>query len=152
MRLWRVSHRDHVADAWSGQGARLKGGRWNSPGRAAVYASEHAALAVVELLAYVRPQDLRMFRLVSGQLPDAYVAMQPPDGIPDGWDAHPHGRASRGIGDAWIERNVSVGLKVPSCLVPGLNVLLNPNHSEFRRFVPDAVAHEIPLAQRAPQP
>jgi RES domain-containing protein len=33
----------------SGEGARLCGGRWNSPGHAVVYAAEAAALAVLEV-------------------------------------------------------------------------------------------------------
>ncbi len=151
MRIWRVVHVNNLDAPWSAAGARLKGGRWNSPGRAVVYTSEHAALAVVEQLAYFRPQQLSMFRLVTGTLPGAHVTTHAPDTIPDGWDAYPHGTTARAIGDAFLTNNASVGLKVPSSLVPGYNVLLNPNHPEFHQFEPEAAISDIPLAQRAPK-
>lgn len=152
MRIWRVSHVDHVANAWSGEGAKLHGGRWNSTGKAVVYASDHAALAVLEQLAYVRPQALDMFRLLNGTLDDAYIMTLPGGRVPDGWDAHPHSNAAKAVGDAWIDANGSVALKVPSCLAPGYNVLLNPNHPDFKRFTPEPGAKRLPLADRAPKP
>ncbi|MHB8148190.1 MAG: RES domain-containing protein, partial [Vulcanimicrobiaceae bacterium] len=40
--------RKHEATALSGEGARLYGGRWNTPGVAALYASSSLALALLE--------------------------------------------------------------------------------------------------------
>jgi len=40
-----------------GEGARLVGGRWNSPGRAVVYMAESVALAVLENLVHMSRQD-----------------------------------------------------------------------------------------------
>ena len=48
---WRLA-RKRYADL-SGEGARLKGGRWNSPGRAVVYMAEDAALPLIEVLGVV---------------------------------------------------------------------------------------------------
>jgi RES domain-containing protein len=42
-----------------GEGARVAGGRWNSPGRAVVTASETAALAVLEVRVHL---DLEIIR------------------------------------------------------------------------------------------
>lgn len=146
-----MSHARHVAKAWTGEGAKLHGGRWNSNGHAVVYASENAALAVLEQLAYVTPQNLDLFRLLSGTIPAGYVKTLGEADVPDGWDAHPHTAAAKGVGDAWMASNASVGLRVPSCLVPGYNVLLNPAHPDFHRFAPDAGAKRLPLAERAPR-
>jgi len=34
---WRILKSAHAATAFDGEGARLYGGRWNSPGTAVVY-------------------------------------------------------------------------------------------------------------------
>ena len=52
---WRLVRAERSADAFTGEGARLYGGRWNSPGKAVIYTSEHQATAVLEILVHVRP-------------------------------------------------------------------------------------------------
>lgn len=115
-----------------------------------VYASEHAALALLEVLVHVSTRDLPMFRLTTGTLPDALVHTVPPEELPGGWDAYPYVPTSQRVGDAWLEAGKHVALRVPSSLVPGYNVLLNARHAEFARLDPEPEAHEIPFARRAP--
>jgi RES domain-containing protein len=63
MQAWQLC-RAPFADL-SGEGVRLYGGRWNSPGRPMVYTAVDAALAVLELLVHLDlPADL---------IPDDYV-------------------------------------------------------------------------------
>lgn len=50
--LWRLCHPDFVDSAFSGVGASLAGGRWNSPGVRVVYAAESRALALLEQLVH----------------------------------------------------------------------------------------------------
>ncbi len=47
---WRIVKSRVSTAAFDGEGARLFGGRWNSPGVPAVYASESRALALLEVL------------------------------------------------------------------------------------------------------
>ena len=62
---WRLC-REPYADL-NGEGARLYGGRWNTPGRPLVYAASTAALAVLEVRVHLDlPPEL---------LPDDYVLM-----------------------------------------------------------------------------
>lgn len=46
---WRLDRRRHAAGWDSGEGAARRGGRWNSRGRPAVYASLDAATAILEV-------------------------------------------------------------------------------------------------------
>ena len=125
--VWRICRRP-FADL-SGDGARLYGGRWNTPGRPLIYAAETAALAVLEVRVHL---DLDW-----DMLPDDYVLVaidtaaivaetinEPPDD-------------PRAIGDAWIESRRSAVLRVPSWIVPeSYHVLINPAH-------PDALSIQL---------
>ncbi len=70
MRLWRICRRRYAADAASGEGARLYGGRWNSRGVSVVYASTSLALAAIETFVNLEP-NLQPGDLVSieGEIP-----------------------------------------------------------------------------------
>lgn len=113
-----------------------------------VYASEHAALAVLETLVHVSPRDLPMLRLAEATLPDRLVHRVEAAALPAGWDAYPHVPASQTFGDEWLDEARHAALAVPSSLVPGVNILLNPRHASFTELVPQAVALEIPFARR----
>lgn len=124
MELWRLCRRPH-ADL-SGEGARIFGGRWNSPGRPVVYLAEHPALAALELLIHL---DLP-FEL----LPNDFVLMRVlvPDGlIAEVADVSVAGSETVATGDAWLTEGRSMALRVPSVLLPYAgNVLLNPRLPE----------------------
>lgn len=54
-RAWRIVKEKHAATAFSGEGARLYGGRWNSVGTSLVYTSGTKALAALESLVHLNP-------------------------------------------------------------------------------------------------
>ncbi len=133
MRLWRICRRIHAAEAFSGEGARLYGGRWNSPGVKVVYSSPSLALATVEtfvnLEANLQPDDLV---LIEAELPDK-IAIERVDVnvLPRNWHSS-RNESLRKFGDEWIRLEKTVALQVPSAAVRGeWNVLLNPVHEEF---------------------
>jgi RES domain-containing protein len=134
MKVWRICRSPYAAEAFSGQGARRFGGRWNSRGVPMVYASTSLSLAAIELFVHLEP----------GQAPDdlVYLSAELPEGEPartiqtadlpaDWWtDNAPVGAAStRDLGDAWIRSGSSLAMLVPSVPIrPEWNVLLNPRH------------------------
>ncbi|MDQ6827530.1 MAG: RES family NAD+ phosphorylase [Gemmatimonadota bacterium] len=130
--LWRIANARYPA--LDGEGARLWGGRWNSPGRPVVYTSSTAALAVLEKLVWVDPDDvpddLELFELF---LPDAvtHERIDAPD-LPDGWtEAGSPVCIERG--DAWLAAMTAAVLVVPSAVLPEeTNALINPRHPEAR--------------------
>jgi len=100
-RVYRVCRAVH--SRLDGLGAKLAGGRWNSPGHSVVYKAERVSLAVLEISEEFPRADAR--------LPDAN---------------------SQDLSDHWIERQLSAVLCVPSAVVSGeFNYLLNPAHPDF---------------------
>jgi len=127
MDLWRLCRRPH-ADL-SGEGARMFGGRWNSPRRPVVYLAEHPALAALEVRVHL---DLP-FELV----PNDFVLMRVlvPNGlIAEVADASVAVSATVATGDAWLAEGRSMALRVPSVLLPyAWNIMLNPRHTDVTR-------------------
>jgi len=136
MRLWRICRRIHAAGAFSGAGARLYGGRWNSRGVKVVYASVSLALAAVETFVHLEP-NLQPDDLVSieAKLPDDVVTERlGVKSLPRPWDEL-RDESLRPFGDRWIRAAKTVALYVPSAAIHGeWNVLLNPTHPDFRKL------------------
>ncbi|MGA7629270.1 MAG: RES family NAD+ phosphorylase [Terriglobales bacterium] len=136
MRLWRICREIHAASAFSGEGARLYGGRWNSRGVRAVYTSPALALAAIETFVHLEP-NLRPDDLVSieTELPDN-VRTERIDlkSLPRKW-YELRDESLRTLGDRWIRAGKTLALHVPSAAIRGeWNVLLNPEHSDFRKL------------------
>lgn len=136
MRFWRICRRRYVAEAASGEGARLYGGRWNNRGVRVVYASTSLALAAVEtfvnLEPNLRPKDLVF---VEGDIPDALqIARVKLKVLPANWH-ETRDESLRRFGDDWIRAGRTAALLVPSAAIRGeWNVLLNPAHRDFSKI------------------
>ncbi len=131
--VWRITHRRWATSAFSGEGARLAGGRFNSVGVPVVYTSATRALAMLEILVQV-DQRSRLDDHVSipATFSDRLVEIADAVDLPDGWDNVPDTEAATAFGDAWQRGRRSVVLRVPSVIVPGEhNYLLNPEHPGF---------------------
>lgn len=136
MRFWRICRRCYAAEAATGAGARLYGGRWNSRGVSMVYASTSLALAAVETFVNLEP-NLTPFDLVSieGEIPETVVIGRlDPTSLPAGWHES-RDESLRRFGDDWIRRGETAALLVPSAAIRGeWNVLLNPTHTDFSKI------------------
>lgn len=123
MRVWRLT-RPEYAPGLDGEGARLWGGRWNSPGVPMVYTASSLALAVLEVLVHLPPAMRR-----SGGLPAMVaVALDVPDADISDVVAGPDDRAT---GDAWALSG-SLALRVPSRVIRhDMNILINPRHPDI---------------------
>lgn len=117
----------------SGEGARRYGGRWNSPGRPAVYLGDSLALSAMELLVHLRNVDvLGTYRKMPVYIPEELVMHIEPGELPPGWETGSR-TATRAIGDRWLASGRSVALQVPSAVVHGdSNLILNPAHPDMR--------------------
>lgn len=133
MRFWRICRRRYTADAATGEGARLYGGRWNSRGVRVVYASTSLALAAVETFVNLEP-NLRPADLVSieGEIPESIeIGRLDTKILPAGWH-ETRDESLRRFGDDWIRGGRRAALLVPSAAIRGeSNILLNPAHPDF---------------------
>lgn len=128
--VWRLT-RPQYAPGLDGKGAKIAGGRWNSPGSAVVYCGSSLALCVLEtfvhLPAVMRTVDalppLTAIEIVL--LEGVGIAEAEALGAFDLTDAG----ACRAMGDAWIAAGAALGLSVPSAVVPQeRNLVLNAAH------------------------
>ncbi len=130
---WRIVKSAHAARAFDGQGARLYGGRWNSPGTAIVYTAQSEALAVLELLVHLQSSHLlRSYTSIPARFDDALVEGVDAERLPASWRDYPAPAALQQIGDRWAVEQRSAVLRVPSVIVPSeVNYLVNPGHRDF---------------------
>jgi RES domain-containing protein len=130
---WRLTKTRHLAHAFDGEGARLYGGRWSSPGRRVVYVSESLALAVLEVLVHVQDAAiLPAYSTIRVSFDDALVIAVDPASLPTTWRQSPPPPEAQAIGDAWIDAAASAILQVPSAVVEREHYfLINPAHKDF---------------------
>jgi len=134
MLLHRLARRVHTS--LDGEGARLYGGRWNSPGIPVVYAASHLSLAALEALAHADPDTVPTDLVaIAIEVPDELpVARMDVDALPADWREVPDHPACRELGDAWARAGEAALLAVPSAVVPEeTNWLLNPRHPGHAR-------------------
>ncbi len=119
---------------FSGEGAFLNGGRWNSPGNRVVYTAQSLSLATLELLVHLDARQVKnnfvyaeakfQVDIVSEiDLSQTWITSASPDEF-------------KVIGDRWIRDNQSAILQVPSIVSKQeYNYLFNPKHPDFSKII-----------------
>ena len=133
---WRITKQRYAAQAFSGEGAELAGGRWNSPGTRLVYTSSSISLAVLEILVHLQSSSvLSSYVVIPAAFPEDVVDELDPGNLPEGWNTHPAPARTQRIGDEWVHSQRSLVLAVPSVVVPlEQNFLINPSHPDAVRI------------------
>jgi RES domain-containing protein len=133
---WRIYKKRHARTAFTGEGARMYGGRWNSPGNAVIYLAQSQALAALEMLVHLESADvLRHYQIRPVTFSSTMVEFLDSARLPANWRKDPAPRKLRAIGDEWIESRRSAILRVPSAIVAAeYNFLLNPTQKDFPRI------------------
>jgi RES domain-containing protein len=132
---WRISKERHSATAFSGEGARLSGGRWNSRGIPVVYTSSTYSLAVLETLVHVNPSMPFKYVAIRIEFDNALLETILAKALPAGWRVEPPPPTSKALGDVWVLKVRSAVLALPSVIIPGeSNYLLNPAHPDFSKI------------------
>lgn len=134
--VWRITTARFAKTAFSGEGARLYGGRWNPKGWEVVYTAESQSLALLELM--VQDDPLRAhYVLIPALLPDGLPETRiNADQLPEDWRTMGARDVLQSMGQAWLHGARTAVLSVPSAVVPSeRNYLLNPRHPGFSRIV-----------------
>jgi RES domain-containing protein len=131
MILYRFSRSEYANI--SREGARLKGGRWNSKGFPVIYTSSAISLALLELLIHSASyEEIHSNVLIQIEVPDIPIKVLVKTSLKQNWQKDID--YSRFIGNEYLKSKESLLLKVPSAIIPDeYNVLINPEHPGFKK-------------------
>ena len=134
--VWRITTARFVTSAFTGEGARLYGGRWNPKGYPIVYTAESRSLALLEML--VQDDPLRAnYVLVPAHIPkDLSITTIQTQELPEDWRNFSTRDTLQTIGKDWLTSMRSAILSVPSAVLPAeRNYLMNPIHPDFQKII-----------------
>lgn len=136
MKVWRITDSRHVDSAFSGVGAEMFGGRFNSKGRRLVYAAESISLAMLEMLVQANRRSRLLDHVcIAATIDEEFIEIVKSSSLPLNWDARPYVKASQELGDRWLDEQRSPVLCVPSIVNPyERNFLINPMHPQFEEI------------------
>ena len=133
--VWRLITARFARTAFSGDGARLYGGRWNRKGTSLVYSAGSQSLAMLEMLVQDEPLRAR-YVMISATIPKGVrIEKVKPEQLPRDWRSMAAREQLQALGTAWAKNSKCAVLAVPSVVIPGeSNYLLNPQHDDFSRI------------------
>jgi len=133
--VWRLLTTRFADSAFSGEGARLYGGRWNRKGVPMVYTAGSQSLAMLELLVQDEPLRARYVMIPATLSRNLKIERIAPDQLPADWRDLALREQLQAIGTEWAKRRSSAVLAVPSAVIPSeTNYLLNPLHPSFAKI------------------
>jgi RES domain-containing protein len=99
-----------------------------------VYLADSPASSLLEVCVHTSANDVPPeFTLLRIEGPERHIPSVRTEELPDGWRERVE--LTRDLGSAWLERNDSVLLRVPSAIVPEtVNYLFNPSHPNAAEF------------------
>lgn len=135
MNVWRLVTARFADNAFSGEGARLYGGRWNRKGVPLVYTAESQSLAMLEMLVQDEPLRARYVIIQAGIPKGLKISQIELEQLPLDWRTLSARAQLQAIGSAWAMEQAAAVLAVPSVVIPGeTNYLLNPLHPHFSKI------------------
>lgn len=135
MLIYRISSSKYIEDL-SGAGAKQYGGRWNNKGTAVVYLAESRAMAVMEVLVHLSPEQVdRPFVLATFDVPDDRIYDIGTFDLPEHWRDPQAADELKKIGDKFVRDGIYLLMKVPSIILEEeFNFIINPNHPDSKKI------------------
>lgn len=135
---WRIIQESQLIEAFTGEGSRLYGGRWNHKGTPVIYLGGSLALAALEVFVHIssnvpfNQKYLSFSAIIPENVDIKKIELK---SLPPNWREFPAPNATKDIGTHWAERGETALLQVPSVLIPEeVNYILNPSHADFRKI------------------
>ena len=137
MRAHRLVKARRAIDAFTGEGARHYGGRWNRAGIPMVYCAQSLSLAALETFVHFSGEERGIgFVAFAIDVPDACIERLAARELPRDWRSEAPPASTQDLGSEWQRSGRSVALAVPSVIVPSeACLLLNPAHPDTRRVL-----------------
>jgi RES domain-containing protein len=133
--IWRICEATFAESAFSGEGASIVGGRWNSKGKRMVYTAEHLSLAILEVFVHLNVPTVErdFFVAIKAEVPaNLEIEYMNIDRLPSDWYRSSSKSSLQALGDEWIDSARTPILAIPSAIVPQeFNYLINPLHPQF---------------------
>lgn len=135
MLVYRISSPKYIDDL-SGAGAKQYGGRWNDKGTPLVYFAGSRAMAVMEVLVHLRPENLDSeYILAVFEVPEDKIKTLTVHDLPVDWKVEPGIEALKEFGNKFVKEKEYLLMKVPSVLVEEeFNFIMNPGHLDAKRI------------------
>jgi RES domain-containing protein len=132
---WRISRHHDL----SGVGRLRAAGRWHYAGQPIVYLAENPASALLEVCVHTSANDVPPeFTLLKIEGPEVKVPSVETKELPEDWRTRL--KVTRDLGTAWLKKNESVLLRVPSAIVPEtVNYVFNPSDAHAKKFLTTGV-------------
>jgi RES domain-containing protein len=119
MRVYRIARQRWITNH-DGSGVP---NRWNKRGEKMLYTSSSLALAVLEMLVHLDPDQVPVYMWEAAEIRQEWVS---------DWDVPLIPPNPADVGSKWLgQPGGRLALAVPSVIVPEKNYLLNPNHTDF---------------------
>lgn len=136
MRIWRISNFGDL----SGVGGLKADGRWHDRGRHTVYAADHPASALLEVMVHLEIdfEDLpTTYQLLGIDVPDdlavEMVSQTDIEKMSKDWADDP--RVTRSLLRPWFNEARTAIVSVPSVVMPfAQNYIINPRHQDAARI------------------
>lgn len=141
IKAYRICHKEFANSAFSGEGARLFGGRWNAKGVKAVYLADSAALATLEIMVHINDQsELSNYNLFEVSFNHKDVIELNEQDLPSDWADSPIPNSTVQMGSAWLQSQKSAILKVPTVVIKAqcFNYILNISHPKALQIIKSA--------------
>jgi RES domain-containing protein len=140
VRLFRITRQRDSAAAFDGIGSSLYPGRWNERSTRVVYVTSRIPLGILEVIVQVSASPLLDYFAYPIEIPDHLLETFDRSALSAQWRTADAGRDEcRRYGETWRGKGTSLGLIVPSAVVPeafpfgDFNVILNPIHKDMVR-------------------
>lgn len=129
---FRIVKAKYAAVAFDGQGSRIFGGRWNSPGVSVVYTGATLSLCALENLVHLIQPVCMEYVSIRVEFDEELVEVVDHGALPVEWTEEPPPPSTQMIGNIWVAEARSPVLQIPSVIIPSeYNYLLNPGHADF---------------------